>query len=87
MISLGININFNFKIYEFNFIKNDIISAYILCFENILKFNSRKDEDNYKIMLDSFFSIGKILNFLEEEIIEAYFLKNKINFIRQENNY
>lgn len=86
-ISLGININFNFEIYEFNFINNDIISAYILCFENILQFNSRKDENNYKIMLDSFFSIGKVLNFSEEEIIEAYSLKNKINFIRQENNY
>ncbi|QBQ07970.1 dUTP diphosphatase [Spiroplasma gladiatoris] len=87
IFSIAIMIDYDFKDYKFDFKENEINTAYLKCFESIANFNNNKSHNNYKIMLDTFFSIAKILNFSQEDLIVSYNKKNEINFKRQDNNY
>ncbi len=50
-----------------------------------LRVNNTKD--NYYMLIDMYFALGKILGFSKEDIYQAYIEKNKVNHERQENNY
>ncbi|QGS52173.1 dUTP diphosphatase [Spiroplasma tabanidicola] len=87
IVSIGYLTGFKPEDYNFAFQNNTIIDAYLNCLQKVGEFNKNRNVQFFTNMLDAFFSIAKILDFSEKEIIEAYIEKNKVNFERQDNNY
>lgn len=87
LISLGNNIDYDFKKHKVVLEEQNIIHNYLELISNLSDFIKNRDYTNYQILLNSFLSISKNLNFSEEEILESYNIKNKENFARQNNGY
>ncbi|UKS54107.1 dUTP diphosphatase [Mycoplasma feriruminatoris] len=88
IISVGNQINYNFEQFNYSFLNKDsIIEVYfeiISCLNDFIKDNNNI---NYSNLLNAFLNICQIKNYTQEQIINAYNIKNEINFQRQNNNY
>ncbi|QEH62128.1 dUTP diphosphatase [Spiroplasma chinense] len=87
LISLGNNIKFDYESYKFEDDNCEITQNYLNCLSAIAIFEKTRDSKSFTNLANSFFSIASTLSFGEEEIIDAYNIKNKTNFERQDNNY
>ncbi|AOG60684.1 dUTP diphosphatase [Spiroplasma helicoides] len=87
ILSIGYTIGFNPDSYKFDLKNKSIIDIYLECYEKLAIFNKNRSIENYINLLNSFFSVASILNFSEEDILDAYDKKNKINFKRIEEKY
>lgn len=88
IISLGININFDFSQFN-NKIKesSDIDFWSLNVFKKALTFEEKFDLESYNDLLDEFLAITFILDITNDEIITTYNKKNEINFSRQNSGY
>lgn len=66
---------------------NDINKQFLLCFGAINDFIRDQNKEKLLQAFSLYLGIIKLLNFSDEEIISAYFSKNKKNFDRIKNNY
>ncbi|WP_026389115.1 dUTP diphosphatase [[Acholeplasma] multilocale] len=88
LISIGLQINYDFD----NFSQSDFglttnVDAYLTLVNLLSDFIKDRDFDSYEDLLNIYLNISDIKAYSETEIIEAYKIKNKINFERQDNNY
>lgn len=56
-------------------------------FQAVLSFRQNGSEKNYVELFVSFLQLGKMLDFTEKDIFQAYISKNEVNFARQEDGY
>ncbi|WP_342276631.1 dUTP diphosphatase [Spiroplasma endosymbiont of Nebria brevicollis] len=89
IISIANSLNIDFK--KYHFIEQDNESELTLLFINLFAsvttfFTSKTNEDFYQL-LNFYFSIAKRCEFTNNDIITSYLTKNKINHLRQSQNY
>ncbi|NOQ50135.1 MAG: dUTP diphosphatase [Mycoplasmataceae bacterium] len=87
IISIGNTINLSLWEIETDRSNEDLIDLFMNLYEQILLFSKANNEGQFKNMLLSLFIILEKLNYSKEDIVAMYYLKNKINFERQNNNY
>lgn len=56
-------------------------------FQAVMTFRQDSSEQNYETLLSRFLQLGKMLDFTEKDIFQAYMNKNEVNFARQEDGY
>lgn len=60
---------------------------FVKVYEAVCSFRSAKNRSSYINMLSEYLLLGKLLGFSPEAVKEAYIMKNKVNFERQEKGY
>lgn len=88
ILELGLEINFD----HINFVQElepgeNVLELFIEVSECITTFARSKHPSHYRILLETYLLLGRELGYSENEIEEAYYKKNKINHIRQDNGY
>lgn len=97
LISIGLELNHDYKPIP-NFFPNNPITLfteviykaaelYCLLYANRFKKNDSVVLDGYQDLFDEYLMIGQVLGFTEEQVLDAYLDKNKINHARQNNGY
>lgn len=75
-------------ILESRDVKNtSVTEQFIIVFNNIHEFEQMKGLEEFYYMISEFFILGAKLGLTDEQVEQAYYDKNKINFERQANNY
>jgi dimeric dUTPase (all-alpha-NTP-PPase superfamily) len=64
-----------------------LTDAFLHLFHAIQLFKQEKSSQSYQNMWKSFLGLGHTLELTEEDIIDAYYNKNKVNFQRQDQGY
>lgn len=89
ILSLGIECGFNQMPIELKGIKSTstVTEQFLAVYETISLFQKNKELDAYINVFESYMQLAALLGFTKEEIEEAYFRKNEVNYQRQQNNY
>lgn len=87
LMSLGLDAGFTYTSVELPQQTDDLTQAFNIVFAHILEFSKQRNQQQYEQMFASFLLLGSMLGFSEEDIQEAYYEKNKINFARQDEGY
>lgn len=64
-----------------------VTEQFLLIYEAISVFQKSKGFDDYLRVFEAYMQLAGLLGFNREEIEEAYFRKNEVNYQRQQNNY
>ncbi|WP_250638301.1 dUTP diphosphatase [Spiroplasma clarkii] len=81
------NLDYDFVSYQFAPVVKNTIDLYLYCYAQIAIFSKKQSTNNFKVVLDGYFSIAKCLGFTESELLTAYNEKNEVNLKRQDSNY
>ncbi|AUF83437.1 dUTP diphosphatase [Mesoplasma syrphidae] len=88
LISIGNQIGYDFNTYQStDFGIDNNIDIYLTLISMFSEFIKTRDFETYEDLLNIYLQICEAKIYSETEIIEAYKLKNAINFKRQDNNY
>ncbi|PEQ96849.1 dUTPase [Bacillus sp. AFS006103] len=89
ILSLGIECGFDTEQMDLNKQKLTLsVTEQFLCiYDRISIFQKSKSLADYINLFQSYFELAELLGFTYEEIKMAYFLKNEVNYLRQQNNY
>lgn len=88
LISIGNQIEYDFTKYESSdFGLDNNIDIYLTLINMFSEFIKTRDFETYEDLLNIYLQICEAKMYSEAEVIEAYELKNAINFKRQDNNY
>ncbi|MEO2074690.1 MAG: dUTP diphosphatase [Bacillus sp. (in: firmicutes)] len=89
ILSLGIECGFNQMPIELEGIKSTstVTEQFLAVYETISLFQKNKELDAYINVFKSYMQLAALLGLTKEEIEEAYFRKNEVNYQRQQNNY
>lgn len=89
ILSLGIECGFhqenlllNAKISPLN-----VTEQFLAIYEKVNSFQKSKSLKDYRALFEFFLQLAGLLGITNDEIIQAYFAKNEVNYQRQENNY
>ncbi|MEH7300298.1 dUTP diphosphatase [Neobacillus drentensis] len=89
ILSLGIECGFNN--IEINLTRKqstkDVTEQFLIVYETIGLFQKSKLFDDYIKVFEAYLQLASLLGFNEKEMEQAYFLKNEVNYQRQQNNY
>jgi dimeric dUTPase (all-alpha-NTP-PPase superfamily) len=89
ILSLGIECGFD-KLQYSNQTEPTALTVseqFLFIYEKINHFKNSKNELDFKTLLESYLHLGALLRISYEEMEEAYFMKNEVNYQRQQNNY
>lgn len=67
--------------------ESNITRQFLEITERILELDQWENKDSWEELFEEFYLLGKLLGFTWEQIEDAYFVKNKINHVRQTNGY
>lgn len=67
--------------------RTDLTRALICLYESVLDFRKAPSIENYLNLWMQFLSVGKVAGFNENDIYDAYVIKNKVNYERQAEGY
>lgn len=91
ILSLGIVLGFDdreeFSTHMQDSSTKDLTEKFLEVYQGINLLQESRLEENYWRLLASFFELGELLGFSNEEIYKAYLLKNEINHKRQDEGY
>ncbi|PPE05439.1 dUTP diphosphatase [Williamsoniiplasma lucivorax] len=88
LISLGNDLNFDFKHFQFETLNvENNIETYFCILEHLNSFIKQQTSQTYEQLLNAFLMIAHIQNYSEAAILNAYKIKNEVNFERQNSNY
>lgn len=89
ILSIGndIHISETYRLENFIVDGECIIDQFNYVFENILDLSKSEDEYDFVKLLNEFYILGLLLGFTWEQVEQAYYDKNKVNFERQEQGY
>lgn len=65
----------------------NVSEQFLLIYEQVSNFKNNKNVDSFKSLLESYIQLGALLGITYEEMEEAYFKKNEVNYQRQQNDY
>jgi dimeric dUTPase (all-alpha-NTP-PPase superfamily) len=89
ILSLGIECGFHQTLKEV--IEDapalNITDQFHVIFERVHIFHKSKSLKDYLLLFEAYLQLAALLGITNEEIVDAYFTKNKVNYQRQENNY
>lgn len=89
ILSLGIELGFDRREVQFSLKgqDGDVNGKFLEVFERIRVFRETKSWDDYQKLVESYFELGELLGFSEEDVYNAYLLKNEVNHQRQDEGY
>lgn len=88
IVSIGIELNVNpEQLFIPIFECDEETDIFISLFFEIARLDLQRKASLYKIIFTKFMGLGAKLGFSLDQIEEAYYSKNKINYERQENGY
>ncbi|MFK9091229.1 dUTP diphosphatase [Bacillus salipaludis] len=89
ILSLGIECGFDQKpvVLEARDSALNATEQFLSVYEWITIFQKSRSLEDYKRIVESYFQLASLLGFKNEEIEQAYFDKNEVNYQRQQNNY
>lgn len=87
ILSIGIDLGLTKETFVGEPLKGDATALFNLVYEKINQLKKEPTVLNYKELFTTFLRLGEVLGFQEEDIQQAYFEKNKVNFTRQDTNY
>lgn len=87
IMSLGLMKGLSFEGAGKNVSDTDLTGQFNRVFSSTLTFREQPEKIAFDTLFTEFLSLGRMLGFSEEDIQEAYYEKNKINFERQDEGY
>lgn len=89
ILSLGLECGFDQRIFELanQEAVNNTTEQFLLVYELISIFQNSRSFDDYRKLFQAYLLLAELLGIAEEEIEQAYFQKNEVNYQRQQNNY
>lgn len=89
ILSIGIECGFDEKsvILEEKQPLANVNEQFLLVYEMICSFRRSKDLNHFIRLFEAYLQLASLLGFTNEEIEQAYFKKNEVNYLRQQNNY
>jgi dimeric dUTPase (all-alpha-NTP-PPase superfamily) len=89
ILSLGIECGFQKLQYSLLTEPSDLTLSeqFLLIYEKVNEFKNSKSNDDFINLLESYLQLGALLGITFEEMEEAYFAKNEVNYQRQQNSY
>ncbi|MEH7106564.1 dUTP diphosphatase, partial [Bacillus sp. JJ1764] len=89
ILSLGIECGFDKQIMELDVKPEiaDVTEQFLQVYNQISQFQKEKNVANYLKLFSAYFQLGSLLGIAYEEMEQAYFSKNEVNYQRQQNNY
>jgi len=87
LLSIGLDKGYTFQ--KINFVPSNrtITKQFNDVFSHCLNFYHDQSELNYMNLFKSYLQLGELLGFSEQDILNAYVKKNKVNFERQAQGY
>lgn len=86
-LSLGISIGIENKVFVVTKLTSTIEEAFLCLYKNVIDFINDRTNEKYCIAFEYFLSLGLLLGFSKQDIIDAYMKKLDTNYIRQRTNY
>lgn len=86
ILSLGLDLGFRYEPTPIH-TKDSLTDAFLRLFHAINTFKQERSNHAYQSMWVSFLELGRSLELDENEIMDAYYNKNKVNFQRQDQGY
>lgn len=88
LLSLGLDFHLTYELDETKLETYPSLTTGIhKVFEQIHDFKQKPTQENYTTLMNTYLSVGQMLNFTEEDIFDAYLEKNKVNHERQHSGY
>ena len=87
ILELGIEVDYTPIACYLDYRAESIDSQFIALYKYVLNFLDQPTREMYENLLMVYIGLGKMLGFMLEEIEQAYWTKNKVNYERQENGY
>lgn len=89
ILSLGIELGFEKRQFDLNENETtlDVTEQFITVYELISIFQKSKGFEDYSKLFAAYLRLALSLGFKNEEMEQAYFRKNEVNYLRQQNNY
>ncbi|MGM8215558.1 dUTP diphosphatase [Bacillaceae bacterium W0354] len=88
LLSLGLDFDYRYKskLDKFEYFST-LTDGFHAVYQLINHFKQKPTEEQYDLLMNTYLSLGKKLNFTEEDIFKAYMDKNKVNHERQQSGY
>ncbi|MEH7376097.1 dUTP diphosphatase [Neobacillus drentensis] len=89
ILSLGIECGFDAVKIDLNVqeLSVNVTEQFLSVFDRISIFQKSKGLDDYIKLFKSYLQLALLLGFTNQDIERAYFQKNEVNYLRQQNNY
>jgi dimeric dUTPase (all-alpha-NTP-PPase superfamily) len=89
ILSLGLECGLELTELDFNLkvSASDVTNQFLAIYEILSCFQFSKSREDYLALFQAYFNLANLLGITKEEMIEAYFKKNEVNYQRQQNNY
>lgn len=88
ILSLGLEINVSPSIqFEHKQSEQNVTEQFLKVYETITSFKEEQTMIVYEKMFEEYLFLGQLLGFSNEQIEEAYVLKNEVNHDRQQQGY
>lgn len=87
ILSIGIDFDYQVESIDIVELEEDLTMGFLVCNKLFVEFIENQAFENYISFLAYYFSLSTIFGYNPNELIDAYFLKLKVNYQRQDNNY
>ena len=67
--------------------ETDTSKQFLSIFESVQKFRSSRGKDDFVQLFESYMELARLLELKEEQIEQAYIMKNEVNYDRQRKGY
>ncbi|MBM7714770.1 dUTP diphosphatase [Siminovitchia sp. FSL H7-0308] len=89
ILSIGLDLGLEER--EFSIISHegneDLVRGFLAVFERVNALRQSRSAEDYEQLLRRYFVLGHSLGFSMDEVQEAYKMKNKVNYKRQDEGY
>jgi dimeric dUTPase (all-alpha-NTP-PPase superfamily) len=89
ILSLGLECGFDKSVLEISeeAVSSDVNNQFLAIYEQLSVFQKSKNAEDYIVLFKAYMKLANLLGISNEEMVEAYFKKNEVNYQRQQNNY
>lgn len=89
ILSLGIECGFHKTSFELNEKSSrlNVTDQFLIIYELITIFQKSKGLRDFIALFEAYSQLAELLGITNEEMVQAYFKKNEVNYLRQQNNY
>jgi dimeric dUTPase (all-alpha-NTP-PPase superfamily) len=89
ILSLGLECGFDKTIKDISKEEAslDVTNQFLAIYDTLSVFQKNKSVEDYVLLFKAYLQLANLLGITNEEMEEAYFKKNEVNYQRQQNNY
>ncbi|WP_335872700.1 dUTP diphosphatase [Bacillus sp. 2205SS5-2] len=87
ILSLGLEVGVENSSIQAHGKERDLTRQFLVVMEIAHKFGHSRSKKDFQDFIDQYFYLGRLIGFSEEEIVQAYYQKNEVNYRRQQEGY